>query len=198
MHHFLDLARWALGLDVPSPRDYGVLQSCLRAVLVYAAGLVILRVGEHRSLRRGGVFDLVLAFVLGSTLSRAINGSAALWPTIGVAILLVGVHRLIGAAAFHSHRLGSLVKGEAALLVRDGEIQPETMRRFSLSRRDLEEGLRLHEIARVEDAGEAWIERNGDISAVPRKESRSEPKAEPRVVEVAVEAGVQRIRIELG
>jgi uncharacterized membrane protein YcaP (DUF421 family) len=194
MHHLLDLARWAFGLDVPSPRDYGVLQSCLRAVLIYAAGLVILRVGEHRSLRRGGVFDLVLAFVLGSTLSRAINGSAALWPTIGVAILLVGVHRLIGAAAFRSHHLGSLVKGDAALLLQDGEIRPEAMRRFSISRRDLEEGLRLHEIARVEEAAEAWIERNGDISAVRRQESR----AEPRVVEVAVEAGVQRIRIEIG
>jgi len=194
MHHLLDVARWALGLDASSPRDYGVLQSCLRAVLIYAAGLVVLRVGEHRSLRRGGVFDLVLAFVLGSTLSRAINGSATLLPTRGVAILLVGVHRLIAAAAFRSHRLGSLVKGDAAVLVRDGEPLPDVMRRFSISRRDLEEGLRLHEVARVEDAAEAWIERNGDISAVRRKGS----PAEPRVVEVAVEAGVQRIRIELG
>jgi uncharacterized membrane protein YcaP (DUF421 family) len=190
LHHAVGLARWALGVDTASPRDYGVLQSCLRALLIYAAGLVILRVGEHRSLRRGGVFDLVLAFVLGSTLSRAINGSASLLSTLGVSVLLVALHRLIAAAAFRSHRLGSLFKGDAALLVRDGKADPEVMRRFSISRRDLEEGLRLHEVAQVEDATEAWIERNGDISAVPRKQ--------PKVVEVEVKAGVQRIRIELG
>lgn len=194
MHHLLDVARWAFGLDASTPRDYGLLQSCLRALLVYAAGLVILRVGEHRSLRRGGVFDLVLAFVLGSTLSRAINGSATILPTLGVAVLLVGLHRLIGAAAFRSHRVGSLFKGDAALLVEDGEPRSDVMRRFSVSRRDLEEGLRLHEIARIEDTAQAWLERNGDISAVRRTEARKEP----RVIEVAVEAGVQRIRIELG
>jgi uncharacterized membrane protein YcaP (DUF421 family) len=189
MHHLLDVARWALGLDTASPRDYDVLQSCLRAVVVYAAGLAILRVGEHRSLRRGGIFDLVLAFVLGSTLSRAINGSATLLPTLGVTVLLVGLHRLIAAAAFRSHRLGSLVKGDAALLVADGKADSEVMRRFSISRRDLEEGLHLHEISRIEEAATAWIERNGDISAVRRRE--------PRVLEVEVKAGVQRIRIEL-
>lgn len=189
MHHLPDVLRWALGLDAPSPRDYTVLQSCLRAVVIYVAGMIVLRVGEHRSLRRGGVFDVVLAFVLGSVLSRAINGSATLLPTLGVTVLLVAMHRLIAAVAFHSHRFGSLVKGDADVLVKDGEINRRALRRFSISRRDLDEGLRLHEILRPEQAEEAWIERNGDISAVPRKE--------PRVVEVTVEAGVQRVRIEL-
>ncbi len=189
MHHLLDVLRWALGLDTSSPREYTVLQTCLRAVLVYAAGMVILRFGEHRSLRRGGVFDVVLGFILGSVLSRAINGTATILPTLGVTVLLVGMHRLIAAAAFHSHRFGSLVKGDADRMVQDGRIDPAVLRRYSISRRDLDEGLRLHELLRPEQVQEAWIERNGDISAVPRKE--------PRVVEVAVEAGVQRVRIEL-
>jgi uncharacterized membrane protein YcaP (DUF421 family) len=189
MHHLLEVWRWALGLDASSPRDYSVLQSCLRAAVIYAAGMVILRVGEHRSLRRGGVFDVVLGFVLGSVLSRAINGSATLLPTLGVTVLLVGLHRLLAAAAFHSHRFGSLIKGDADVLVKDGRADGRVMRRYGISRRDLEEGLRLHEVPKIEAAAEAWIERNGDISAIRRKE--------PRVIEVAVEAGVQRVRIEL-
>jgi len=190
MHPILEAVRWALGLEVTSPRDYSVLQASLRAAVIYVAGLVILRVGERRSVRRGGIFDVVLAFVLGSSLSRGINGSATILPTLGVAVLLVGLHRLFAAIAFRSHRFGSLVKGDASLLVKDGETRPEAMRRFSISRRDLDEGLRLHEIPRLDEVAEAWIERSGDISAVPRKE--------PRVVEVEVKAGVQRIRIELG
>jgi uncharacterized membrane protein YcaP (DUF421 family) len=189
MHHLSEVLRWALGLDAPSPRDYTLLQSCLRAALIYVAGMIILRVGEHRSLRRGGVFDIVLGFVLGSVLSRAINGPAALLPTLGVTVLLVAMHRLIAAAALRSHRFGSLVKGDADLLVKEGRVLEEVLRRCSLSHEDLKEGLRLHALARVEEAAEAWLERNGDISAIPCRP--------PRVVEVDVEAGVQRIRIEL-
>jgi len=191
MHQLWEGLRWALGLDTVSPRDYDLLQSCLRALVVYVAGMIILRAGERRSVRRGGIFDVVLAFILGSVLSRAINGSATLLPTLGVTVLLVGVHRLIGAAAFRSHRFGSLVKGESGLLVEDGRLQTDAMRRYSISRHDLDEGLRLHEIDDVAKVHEARIERSGEISAVPRRK-------EPRVVEVSVEAGVQRIRIELG
>jgi len=189
MHDLWEGLRWAFGLDTVQPRDYHALQACLRALVVYGGGLVILRLGERRSLRRGGTFDVVLGFILGSVLSRAINGPATILPTLTVTALLVALHRLIAAAALHSHRFGSLVKGEADLLVEDGRLHLDVMRRFGISQRDLEEGLRLHEIRRPEDVREAWIERNGDISAVPRKE--------PRVVEVAVEAGVQRVRIEL-
>lgn len=191
MHQLWEGLSWALGLDTVSPRDYNLLQSCLRALVVYVAGMAVLRIGEHRSVRRGGIFDVVLAFILGSVLSRAINGTATLLPTVGVTVVLVGLHRLIAAAAFHSHGFGSLVKGDASLLVEDGEVRSQTMRRYSISQRDLEEGLHLHEMSDVGQVREAWIERNGDISAVPR------PK-ELRVVEVEVEAGVQRIRIELG
>jgi uncharacterized membrane protein YcaP (DUF421 family) len=189
MHNLPDVLRWALGLDAPSPHDYTLLQSCLRAALIYVGGTVILRVGEHRSLRRGGVFDVVLAFVLGSVLSRAINGTAALLPTLGVTVLLVAMHRLIAAAARRSERFSSLVKGDADLLVKEGRVREEVLRRCSLSRGDLQEGLRLHALTKVEEIDEAWLERNGDISAIPSRQ--------PRVVEVDVEAGVQRIRIEL-
>jgi len=191
MHELWEGARWALGLDVASPQDYNLVQTCLRALVVYVGGMIVLRAGEHRSLRRGGVFDVVLAFILGSVLSRAINGSGSLLPTLGVTVLLVGLHRLIATAAFHSHRFGSLAKGDASLLVQDGEPRTDVMRRYSISQRDLDEGLRLHEIGDLGTVHEAWIERSGDISAVPKRK-------EPRVVEVAVEAGVQRIRIEIG
>lgn len=86
---------------------------------------------------------------------------------------------------------GEAVKGKAELLVKDGEIVREGMRRKSLSERDLEEALRLKaSLASCERVEEARFERNGDISVIKKK-------AKPEVLEIQVRDGVQTVRIEI-
>jgi uncharacterized membrane protein YcaP (DUF421 family) len=187
-------ARYAFGIGT-SPASYNALQVCLRATVVYLGGLLILRVGENRFLGKFTAFDLILGFVLGSVLSRAINGSSPLAPTLIGSALLVGLHFALARTSFHWPLFGKMVKGEPELLARDGEILWDGMHHKSLSQEDLEEALRLH--AHEDDLGkirEARFERNGAISILlraPRKE-------EPRVVEVSVREGVQTVRIEIG
>jgi uncharacterized membrane protein YcaP (DUF421 family) len=187
-------ARHVFGIGA-SPSSYTALQICARAIVIYLGGLLILRVGENRFLGKFTAFDLILGFVLGSVLSRAINGSSPMLPTLIGAALLVGLHFVLARISFRWSRFGELVKGEPELLVRDGEILWEGMRHKSLSREDLEEALRLH--AHLDDFGqvrEARFERNGAISILPRPAQ----KVEPRVVEVSVRDGVQTVRIEIG
>lgn len=191
MENLTEGLRSALGVGV-DPRDFNTLQVSLRAVVIYLGGLVVLRLGENRFLGKFTAFDIILGFVLGGLLSRAINGSGPLFPTLVAVALLVGLHYLLAKTAFHSHRFGDLVKGEAELLVKDGEIVWDGMRRKSLSERDLLEALRLHaHLDGVEQVREARFERNGDISVVKKKDG-------PRVLEIAVREGVQTVRIELG
>ncbi len=195
MESLTETLRSALGVGL-DPRHFTTVQVCLRAVVVYLGGLLVLRFGENRFLGKFTAFDIILGFVLGSVLSRAINGSGPLLPTLASAAVLVGLHFLLAKTAFHSHRFGDLVKGEAELLVRDGEIVWDGMRRKCLSERDLLEALRLHaHLDGVEQIREARFERNGDISIVKKKDGPSIP---PRVVEIAVREGVQTVRIELG
>jgi uncharacterized membrane protein YcaP (DUF421 family) len=59
-----------------------VLQVSLRALIMFIAALIIVRLGSKRFLARKTAFDFILAFMLGSMLSRAINGSAELLPTL--------------------------------------------------------------------------------------------------------------------
>lgn len=191
MDNVWDGLRWALGIGV-APESFNTLQVTLRAVVIYLGGLVILRVGENRFLGKFTAFDIILGFILGGILSRAINGSGPLAPTLAATVLLVGLHFLLAKTAFHSHRFGEAVKGKPELLVRDGEILWDGMRRKSLSQLDLEEALRLHaHLADCDEVKEARFERNGDISVVKKK-------GEPKVVEVSVRDGVQTVRIEIG
>lgn len=169
-------------------------QITLRAIAIYLAGLVIVRIGEHRFLGKHTAFDIILGFILGSVLSRAVNGGAPLLDTVVASALLVALHWLFATAAFRWHPFGRLIKGSPRKLIEDGRIDEKAARTHRLSRRDLEEALRTR--GGIEDfdrVHHAWFERSGDISIIPREEP-----AEPKVVEVEVREGVQRIRIELG
>ena len=60
------------------------------------------------------------------------------------------------------------------MLVKDGAMRRDAMRRADISEDDLEENLRVNaNVAKVEEVAEARLERNGLISAVKRGRSQS-------------------------
>jgi uncharacterized membrane protein YcaP (DUF421 family) len=185
-----DLLRW-LFEPHEGPHSFTVLEMSLRALGIYLAGWAILRIGGNRFLGQETAFDIVLAFVLGSTLSRAINGTAPLGVTLAASALLVALHHLLAWISWRSHGLGVFFKGSPETLVRDGKPLPEGLRKYRISQGDLDEALRINaHLDGPEQVQEARFERNGDISVVKKK-------GEPRVVEVKVEEGVQTVRIEI-
>lgn len=177
-----------LGKDIG---DVNALEMGLRTLVIYTFTLVIVRLGSKRFLSEATPLDYIVAITLGSTMSRAINGAAPFVPTLVAGAVLLGVHWLLAVLAFHKDRFSSIVKGRAVLLIKDGKLQPEGMRKASVSADDLVESLRLQ--SKEADPGSirvAYVERNGKISALPFP-------GVPRVVNVSVESGVQTVRIEL-
>src|SRR5438552_4484166 len=92
-----------LGLSV-EPKDLTFVQISLRGIIVFLATLIMVRLGHKRSLAHKTPFDAVLLVILASVLSRAINGSAAFFATLGGSFVIVMLHRLLAWCAFHSHR----------------------------------------------------------------------------------------------
>src|SRR5690606_38172642 len=106
-------------------------------------------------------------------------------------IVLIGLHTLLALLAFHLDWFGPLVKGNRILLIKDGEVQKKGLRRANLSDHDLDQSLRLQ--ANETDPAQielAYLERNGRISVIPRKQG-------PRILDVSVVDGVQTVRIQL-
>lgn len=166
-------------------------QMGLRAVIIYAAAITLVRLGEKRFMGKNTAFDVILGIILGSVLSRAITGNAGFFQTLVAGSMLVGVHWLFAVTAFHSDRFSRMIKGSERTLVEDGEINWDNMRRSHIGENDLLGA--LHANGQVTDVSEvklARFERNGDISVIKRERG-------PRVVEVSVREGVQTVRIEL-
>src|ERR1700751_5045960 len=121
MNVFWNFLSPLLGLGA-EPRDLTFVQFSLRGAVVFIATLIMVRLGHKRSLSRKTAFDAVLLVILASVLSRAINGSAAFFATLGGGVVLVLVHRLFALIAFHSHSFGILIKGEPELIIDNGDL----------------------------------------------------------------------------
>ncbi len=158
-----------LGLGI-EPKDLTFIQVSLRGLVVLIATLVMVRLGHKRSLARKTAFDAILLVILAAILSRAINGSAPFFPTLGGSFVVVLFHHLLGVVSCRWHWLGALIKGVPEILIVDGKPQRDAMRRNHISAHDLEEDMRLE--AKTEDMAQvqvARIERSGDISFIEKR-----------------------------
>jgi uncharacterized membrane protein YcaP (DUF421 family) len=105
---------------------------------------MLVRVVRNRFLGRNTVFDIVLGFVFGSMLSRAINGPSPLIGTLVAGAFLVALHEAFAAAGARWHWFSRWTKGKPEPLIEDGKadlgrvrrnhLSPETSRRPCTSR----------------------------------------------------------------
>jgi uncharacterized membrane protein YcaP (DUF421 family) len=159
---------WALGLN---EEELGVRHMVVRAIVVFAIAVTIVRLGEKRFISENTAFDVILGVMLGSVVSRAITGQSPFVPTLCAAFVLVGLHWLLAQIAFRSSRFGTLIKGNTRVLIRDGSVDWDAMSRSNLSRDDLLGALRLQaSLSDWEKVKEARLERNGEISVIRKDE----------------------------
>jgi len=143
-------------------------QMCVRASLIFVFGLALVRLAGKRVFGKWGAIDIILSVIIGSNLSRALTGGAPFLPTLAATALLVVLHWLLTGAAARLPWLGPVLKGSAARLIRDGEVDRAALRRHGVGDQDLEAALRGAGVLAPEAVAEAWLERNGDISIIKR------------------------------
>ena len=115
----------ALGRNVS---DVGIGAMVLRTVLIYAFTLVAVRAASRRLLSNATAFDFIVGILLGSVMSRAINGSAPFIPTLGAGAALLGMHWVFAILARRTAWFGPLVKGRRIRLIEDGQILSDGLR----------------------------------------------------------------------
>lgn len=166
-------------------------QVAARAIVVYLIGLILVRLGKSRLLGSATALDVLLVVVLGSLLSRGINGTASVSGTTTACAVLVILHWLMTHLACRWPRLENLLKGHCRLLVDNGQVNREALRQSHLSLDDLLEELRLN--ANLEDLSridKAYKERSGQVSGVRRK-------LNAQVLDIGTDGGVKTVRLEV-
>jgi uncharacterized membrane protein YcaP (DUF421 family) len=147
-------------------QEIGWAQMSLRAVLIFAIGLAIMRFAAARAFGKWTALDIILAVIVGSNLSRALTGSAPFWPTVIATLVIVVLHAALSHAVIRWPVLSRALKGRSVCLIKEGTLNTRALRRHGIGEGDLRMALRAQGVAEVEDAESVYLERNGDISVI--------------------------------
>ncbi len=145
-------------------------------ITVYAALLVLLRLGGRRALAELTVIDLVVVLVLGSAVETAmIHGNLSLEAGLIAAGTLMVTNRLLSVAMLRSKRFRHSVGGGPSLLVHDGRPVEAHLRKAGLSLEDLRAALRSRGYDDLRDVRYAVYESDGTITAIGRRRPDQQP-----------------------
>lgn len=143
-------------------------QEIARALLVFTYGLAAVRITGRRVFGRWAALDIVVAIIVGSSLSRAMTGNAPLWGTIAATTALMIVHWLLAQAVSRSSPLSHFLEGKAVRLAPGGVLDQRSLKYHSVSDAALGEALREAGVERLEDVRDIVLEPSGKLIAIKR------------------------------
>jgi len=148
-----------------------VAQECLRALIIFLYGLIMLRLSGRRTFARMSALDFIITIVAGSVLAQAMTGSVPMGPAmVGVAVLIF-LHALVAIFVARSESVSRLIEGKPIPLARDGVLDEEARIACKISRSDLAEALRekgLDGLKELHRTTSLQLEPSGKISVIKR------------------------------
>jgi len=140
----------------------------VRAVVVCAFLLVLLRFTGKRQVGQLAPFDLVLLLVLSNAVQNAMNGGDnSITGGLILATTLVALNWVVGWLTFHSKRLEALIEGRPVILIHDGKVYPRALKSVQMTMHELRAALRAEGCAGEEEVRFAVLENNGHVTVIP-------------------------------
>jgi len=138
----------------------------LRAVLIYVALLIALRIFGKREVGQFTLYDLVFILLVANALQPAITGPdnsivGGLILILALVLTNAGVSRLDRIPRFHR-----LLAAPPAVIIQDGKYLPDVMKREGVDQEEAETAMREHGVADVEEVQLGVLEPDGSISIV--------------------------------
>jgi uncharacterized membrane protein YcaP (DUF421 family) len=138
-----------------------------RVALIYGACLVLLRVTGRREMSELSQMDLLVMLLISETVSPALTGGdESVTGGVIAAAALLALYGATGWLAFRSRRVEHLIQGTAAVLIEDGHVCPDVVRRYRISDDDLRTTLHQHGVLHVGEVKRAFVEPDGEITLI--------------------------------
>lgn len=149
-----------------SEHAINVWQECTRAGVIFFYGLVLLRLSGRRTFADWSALDVVLSIVIGSSLSRALTGSAPFPGTLVACALLAALHVAMAHGVARSRAFSRIVEGGPIEVGAGGTVDQRVRKRHMISLGDLMEALRKRGIEDVARTKRIVLEASGEITVI--------------------------------
>jgi len=142
----------------------------LRATIAFFFILLLTRIVGRRELVTLEPFDLILLVVLGDLIQQGVTQSD--YSVTGLILAAGTIALLTVAVSYVSFRFPGtrpLLEGQPIVVVQDGNVLEENLRRERLTREELAEAARLQQIPSLQQVSWAILEKNGQISFIKKQ-----------------------------
>jgi uncharacterized membrane protein YcaP (DUF421 family) len=147
-----------------------VVDIAVRATVLFAFVFLLTRVIGRRELSSLEPFDLILLIVLGDAIQQGLTQDDYSVTGAMIAVgTLAGLQVLASYTSFKFRWARRVLDGDPVVLVQDGRIIQENVRRERLAVEEIAEEARSQQIASLDDVQWAVFEPSGKISFIPKK-----------------------------
>jgi uncharacterized membrane protein YcaP (DUF421 family) len=145
-------------------------EKILRPIFVYAFLVISLRLSGKRELVQLNPFDLVVLLTLSNTVQNAIIGddNSVSGGIIGATSLLV-VNYLVVRFLYGHKRIDQLVEGSADVLIENGTVRLERLKKELISPTQLEAAARKQGFESLNDVQKCILEPGGNLTFIGKK-----------------------------
>jgi uncharacterized membrane protein YcaP (DUF421 family) len=147
-----------------------VVEKILRPIVVYAFLVISLRLSGKRELVQLNPFDLVVLLTLSNTVQNAIIGddNSVSGGLIGATSLLA-VNYLVVRFLYGHRKLDQLVEGKADVLIDNGKVRTEHLKRELITMQQLSAAARKQGFDELSEVQQCVLEPGGTLTFIGKK-----------------------------
>ncbi len=183
--YFGDLNRWLFG---QAPPEF-MIEVLIRTVLIFLFLLLIVRLMGSRMSGQITLTEFAVMITLGAIVSPAMQlpDRGLLFGVVGL-ICALAFQRGINLIAFRKENVEKLTQGVMSLLIRDGKLDLQELKKTTITKQQLYSMLREKKIYNLGKVERAYLEACGVLSVYVAKESKpglaTLPKDDPAVLDL--------------
>lgn len=157
---------WSLLPEIP------LLEKIVRSLVVYLFLLVAFRVTGKRELGQITPFDLIVLLIISNVVQNALIGpDNSLGGGLVGALTLLAANGIVTRFAFHFPVIARLFEGTPTVLIEDGQILMDNLRREVMTPAELERAIREHDLdpaTALPSIKRALLETDGKVTIILR------------------------------
>lgn len=154
----------------------------LRTLLVYLTTIGAMRLMGKRQLGELQPSELVTTILISNLASISIESpELPLTASLVPVLLIAALELLFSALSFRLGGFARLLAGKPMIVIRDGQLDKDTLRQMRISMSDLLEALRGKDIFDLSEVAYAVVETNGALSVCKRWDAETATRKDQKI-----------------
>jgi len=141
----------------------------LRAIVLYAFIVLVMRIIGRRELSSMSPFDLILLIILGDAIQQGLTQDDYSVTGAVIAVSTIATLQVITSyLSYRSDKARKVLEGQPIVLVDHGKLVDENLRRERMTEDEVAEEMRSQQIGSLDEVEWAILESNGSLSFIKK------------------------------